>query len=244
MLAGPARDARRPCSPCSWPARRGPAATPRAEILEALRQFQSDAATLLEAQVDRIEALNREIAALRDEVRGHRGPPPPAARSASTSRPGPPPESDESAAWLLDRLNGLEPESRSTWKDLLGRIASTVHPGPRPSPSGPPRPASKARTLAEIAPGSAPTTRHDGFVPLRSSRSRPWSDARPLPGPSCPVPSSETSRPRPTGRPPPGSVEAGRRRRVAGRLLTMFGTYLGQPSGPSDGPGPDRRRRP
>jgi hypothetical protein len=37
----------------------------------------------------------------------------------------PPPPSDPQAAtsWLLDRVNQLEQESRSTWKDLLGRLS-------------------------------------------------------------------------------------------------------------------------
>jgi hypothetical protein len=105
------------------------------EVLDTLRRFQADTATLFEAQIDRIESLNREIASLRDEVRGRRGPleePAPPLRLDLT----PPPStgSDESATWLLDRLNTLEAESRSTWKDLLGRIASTVVPKVAPTP--------------------------------------------------------------------------------------------------------------
>ena len=108
---------------------------PQARILEALRLFPSDAATLFEAQLDRIEALGREIATLRDEIRKHQ----------ETADPAPEPlrlnlpprlstDSVESAAWLLDRLHGLETESRSTWRDLIARIASSV--GLRP-PAGP-----------------------------------------------------------------------------------------------------------
>ncbi len=99
------------------------------EVLDVLRQFQADTATLLEAQIDRIEAMNREIASLREEVRGHLGPPPePAEPLRLDLIPPPIAPSDEPASWLLDRLNTLETESRSTWKDLLGRIASTVAP--------------------------------------------------------------------------------------------------------------------
>ena len=122
------------------------------EILDTLRRFQADTATLLEAQIDRIEALNREIASLRDEVRGRRGP---------IAGPAPPFQldltpptttgSDESAAWLLDRINTLEVEGRSTWKDLLGRIASTVVPRTAPTPGrslapNRPEPSSDARS--------------------------------------------------------------------------------------------------
>ena len=77
----------------------------------------------------------REIATLRDEIRKH--------QEAADQAPEPfrlnlPPrlstDSVESAAWLLQRLNGLESESRSTWRDLIARIASSV--GLR-APSGP-----------------------------------------------------------------------------------------------------------
>ena len=47
----------------------------RSEILGLLRQFQVEAAALLGAQADRIEALDREVAALRDEVRRRPAPP-------------------------------------------------------------------------------------------------------------------------------------------------------------------------
>jgi hypothetical protein len=107
------------------------------EVLDVLRQFQSDTATLLEAQIERIEALNREIASLRNEVQGIRGPlGPPAPPLRLDLKPLEPAPSDESASWLLDRLNTLETESRSTWKDLLGRIASTVIPRSAPTPPG------------------------------------------------------------------------------------------------------------
>ena len=105
------------------------------EILDTLRQFQADTATLLEAQIGRIEALNREIASLRVEVQGVRGPigPPATPFRLDLELPTAVP-SGESATWLLDRLNTLETESRSTWKDLLGRITSTVAPRSTPTP--------------------------------------------------------------------------------------------------------------
>jgi pSer/pThr/pTyr-binding forkhead associated (FHA) protein len=99
------------------------------EILDVLRQFQADTATLFQVQIDRIEAMNREIASLREEVRGHLGPPPePAEPLRLDLIPSPIAPSSQPPSWLLDRLNTLETESRSTWKDLLGRIVSTVSP--------------------------------------------------------------------------------------------------------------------
>jgi pSer/pThr/pTyr-binding forkhead associated (FHA) protein len=103
----------------------------RREILELLHEFRSDTATLLEAQMERIEALNREIASLRDELQGPRGPiTPPAPPLRLDLTPPPMATTDDSASWLLDRLNNLETESRSTWKDLIGRITSTSAPRP------------------------------------------------------------------------------------------------------------------
>jgi pSer/pThr/pTyr-binding forkhead associated (FHA) protein len=117
-------------------------------VLDVLRQFQSDTATLLEAQIERIETLNREITLLRDEVRGRRGPiEPPAAPLRIDLTPPPQATTDESASWLLDRLNTLETESRSTWKDLLGRVTSAVVSRPTPPPTG--------QSLAPIRPGTA-----------------------------------------------------------------------------------------
>ena len=108
------------------------------EVLDTLRQFQADTATLLEAQIQRIEALNREIASLKDEIRGPRGPRgplgPPAPPLRLDLKPPQAAPSDDSANWLLDRLNTLETETRSTWKDLLGKLTSTVAPKTSPLP--------------------------------------------------------------------------------------------------------------
>ena len=99
------------------------------EVLDVLRQFQADTATLLEAQIGRIEALNREVASLREEVRDHLGPPPePAEPLRLDLIPPPAGPPGEAASWLLDRLNTLEAEGRSARKGLLGRITSTVSP--------------------------------------------------------------------------------------------------------------------
>jgi len=103
--------------------------TPPGEVLEVLRSFQADAASLFEVQIDRIEALGREIAILREELQARRGPPletPEPLRLDLSSLA--PTDSVESAAWLLDRINGLETETRSTWRDLLARITSTARP--------------------------------------------------------------------------------------------------------------------
>jgi hypothetical protein len=105
------------------------------QIIDVLRQFQSDTATLFEEQLRRIDALNHEIALLRNEVQGPREPDlPPASPFLLDLTPPPIASTDESASWLLDRLNTLETETRSTWKDLFGKITSTVTPRTDPGP--------------------------------------------------------------------------------------------------------------
>jgi hypothetical protein len=119
------------------------------EVLDALRQFQADTATLLETQIDRIEALNREISSLREEVQSGRRPyEPPAEPLRLDLTPPKPTPPGESASWLLTRLSDLETESRSTWKDLLNRVA-TAAVGPRTTP------APHAKSLARTRPGPA-----------------------------------------------------------------------------------------
>lgn len=116
------------------------------QVLDVLRQFQADTATLLEAQIERIETLNREIASLRAEVEGARGPiTPPAPPLRLDLKPPAQATSDESASWLINRLSTLETESRSTWKDLLGRARAAAPPGPDQSlvPARPESPKSR-----------------------------------------------------------------------------------------------------
>ena len=104
-----------------------PPGEPQNEILRALRLFQADAASLFQDQFDRIESLGREIAAIREQVQQQGGSleaPPEPLRLDLIARADA--EEEDSPAWLLNRLHGLESESRLTWKDLIGRIAATV----------------------------------------------------------------------------------------------------------------------
>ena len=70
---------------------------------------------------------------------------PPAAPLRIDLKPAPPQATtDESASWLLDRLNTLETESRSTWKDLLGR--DDLRPSSREPTPPPTRPVARAQS--------------------------------------------------------------------------------------------------
>jgi pSer/pThr/pTyr-binding forkhead associated (FHA) protein len=108
-------------------------------VTQALRQIQQDNAALLNAHLQRIEGIDRELAALRAELeRRHvtpapaTPPPPPQAVPLRIPRQTAPeaakPETAASTAWLLRRVNQLENENRSAWKDLLGRISPPKRP--------------------------------------------------------------------------------------------------------------------
>ena len=100
-------------------------------MTEVLRQIQEENATLLNVHLERIERIDHEISALRAELerRNARPAPPPLPDVAPLriSRPEPanngtPDETKASTTWLLTRVNQLEDENRSAWKDLLGRL--------------------------------------------------------------------------------------------------------------------------
>lgn len=100
------------------------------DVMDLLRQFQSDAATLIEGQFDQIDALRRELAALRDDIQASRpvepeAPPP---FAISPTRADTPADRTEAAAWLLDRIASVEPgpDQRPRWRDLAGRIAAAI----------------------------------------------------------------------------------------------------------------------
>jgi hypothetical protein len=97
-----------------------------------IRQIQQDNARLLDAHLERIEKVDRELAQLRAEL--SRRPDP--AATAKAVRPAVPPlrvariaptpadqaHSKTSTAWLLERVSQLEEENRTTWRDMLARF--------------------------------------------------------------------------------------------------------------------------
>ncbi len=97
-------------------------------ITEVLRQIQQDNATLVNAQLQRIENIDREIVALRAELERRNArpqtPPPPNVAPLKIDRPHHDAAQPEAKAttWLLQRVSQLEDENRSAWKDLLGRL--------------------------------------------------------------------------------------------------------------------------
>ena len=103
-----------------------------------IRQIQQDNARLLDAHLARIEKVDRELAALRDELA--RRPDTPSsqasAKGSKPARPSAPPlrvapmarspadpgDSRASTAWILERVSQLEQENRSTWREMLSRF--------------------------------------------------------------------------------------------------------------------------
>jgi len=114
-------------------------------LTRLVQQIQRDHANLLNEHLDRMERIDRELAELRGEISRRYGPaeaataaanlPPSALMSANPSAddvpphlriaPVPkPPDTDPAAtaSWLITRVNQLEEEQRSTWKDMVGRM--------------------------------------------------------------------------------------------------------------------------
>jgi pSer/pThr/pTyr-binding forkhead associated (FHA) protein len=100
-------------------------------MAQMVRQIHLDNTALLSKHMERVDAINRELASLRDEIRHRFGPADGLGRPAAALPQPPPlriaphvPPSDTSAAtsWLLDRVHKLEQENRSTWRDFLTRL--------------------------------------------------------------------------------------------------------------------------
>lgn len=105
------------------------------DILQALRRLQAENAALLHRQSEKTETLHHELSELRDEIRRRFGPstgpnsaavpprPPVVAPLRLPTNPEPAPADPNTAAtWLLERVNRIDQESRSSWRDFLGRL--------------------------------------------------------------------------------------------------------------------------
>lgn len=101
------------------------------EVVQALRNIQDDNREALDLHMESVQKLNEGLSALRDEVRRRFGP------TAAPPRPEPPkvpplrlkpsdpaaePGRDAATAWLINRVNAIEQETQSSWKDLLARL--------------------------------------------------------------------------------------------------------------------------
>lgn len=102
------------------------------ELVRLVAEIHRDNHSVLSRQIESVEAINRELAEIREEIRrrfGEGGPHVP--HSLPGPRPAPlniapaaPPDDPEAAAnWLIARVNQLDQENRRGWKDLLGRLS-------------------------------------------------------------------------------------------------------------------------
>ncbi len=104
-----------------------------ADVLDLVRRLRAETATLVEGQIGRIEALDREIAALRGVIDGKHDQPEPGAEPFKLDlSPHSPPPDDAQASWLLDRIDALDSEARAARSGLLGRIVGAVSARPKP----------------------------------------------------------------------------------------------------------------
>jgi pSer/pThr/pTyr-binding forkhead associated (FHA) protein len=103
------------------------------DITRLIGQMQRDNTALLSKHLERVEAINRELSGLREEIgrrfgseappaRAPAPPPPPRATPIPVPPPPPPIHPEAATNWLLSRVNQLEQENRSTWRDLLSRL--------------------------------------------------------------------------------------------------------------------------
>jgi len=114
-------------------AQQGEAMRRQSEFQQAMtglvRQMQDDQATLLSKHLERAEEIHRELSSLREELAHHVAPPlPPTAPKPPPLRIVHAPPAEDPAvttSWLIDRINQLEEESRTSWKDVLGRLTGT-----------------------------------------------------------------------------------------------------------------------
>ena len=103
-------------------------------LVAVIQQIHHDNALMISKHLEKIEAINRELSSLGEEIRRQLGSTP----AAEPSLPKPPPlnikldvppsttDPTASTAWLLNRVQRLEEENRSTWRDLLSRLSGTA----------------------------------------------------------------------------------------------------------------------
>jgi pSer/pThr/pTyr-binding forkhead associated (FHA) protein len=109
------------------------------DMVRLMGQMQRENTTLLNQHFERVEAINRELSSLRDEIGRRFGSEAPALPPATVPKPpitpraapipiAPTPAPADPATatnWLLTRVKQLDQENRSSWRDLLFRLGSS-----------------------------------------------------------------------------------------------------------------------
>ena len=101
------------------------------ELVRLVGEIHRDNHTILQKHLERSEAIHQELEMLRDEMSrrfgGDQGKP--AALQAPRPKPlniapiAPPDDPEAAAGWLINRVNQLDQESRSSWRDLIGKLS-------------------------------------------------------------------------------------------------------------------------
>jgi hypothetical protein len=109
------------------------------DMVRLVGQMQRDNRAVLDRHLERVEAINHELSALRDEIGrrfGSQAPalPPTNLPEPPSARPTPIPltstpqtQADPAAAtqWLLTRVRQLENENRSSWRNIITRLGGS-----------------------------------------------------------------------------------------------------------------------
>ena len=108
------------------------------ELVRLVAEIHRDNQAVLQRHLERAEAVHQELAEISDEMKQRFGAEA-VARFPALAAPKPtplriapvaPPDDPEAAAnWLINRVNQLDQESRSSWKDLIGRLAGRKEGG-------------------------------------------------------------------------------------------------------------------
>ncbi|MCU1376832.1 MAG: odhI 2 [Actinomycetia bacterium] len=101
------------------------------ELVRLVAEIHRDNQSVLQRHLERADTIHDELSQLREEMKRRFGGAAPGLAGLSGPRPKPlriapiaPPEDPEAAAsWLINRVNQLDQEAKSSWKDLLGRIS-------------------------------------------------------------------------------------------------------------------------
>ena len=110
------------------------------ELVRLVAEIHRDNHAVLNRHLERADAIHRELSELRDELKkrfGEQAPMPAPSPALAAPRPNPlkitptaPPQSPDAAAnWLIARVNQLDQENRTSWKDLLGRLSGRKDEG-------------------------------------------------------------------------------------------------------------------
>ena len=137
------------------------------DVVQVLRQMQSDNADALSKHLERVEGLHHELSSLRDEVRRRFGP------TAAPSRPEPPKvpplrvapatptdDPEAAAAWLINRVSQIDQENRNSCAicSAASAAAASKPPGSPSTPAAPGSPRTSRSPRMPVSPTQpAPT---------------------------------------------------------------------------------------